>query len=228
MVQFARDVSESYPAQRVPADRRAQHRRRPARLRPLRGGFLAGVKDGRGQWAWRVFDRYPKASWRNLNINVALLGAGPEGPVATARFEALREGVEECEARIVIEQALSDGKLPDNLAVRCRELIAERNRAIVMGLSPHKAEGFLTAAATGGSTTGRIRATWATTGISLPTGRSVRKGSTMRQPRSRPCKGGRPASKLGTAPCGNYSLGDSLVPVTWLTVDLLESDRLAK
>ncbi len=28
-------------AQRVPADRRAQHRRRPARLRPLRGGFLA-------------------------------------------------------------------------------------------------------------------------------------------------------------------------------------------
>lgn len=33
--------------------------------------------------------------------------------------------------------------------MRCRELIAERNRAIVMGLSPHKAEGFLTAAASG-------------------------------------------------------------------------------
>ena len=148
MVQFARGLSESYPLSvfrligehNIGGDQRGFGRL---------GADFWPVKDGRGQWAWRVFDRYPKASWRNLNINVALLGAGPEGPVATARFEALREGIEECEARIVIEQALSDGTLPDNLAVRCRELIAERNRAIVMGLSPHKAEGFLTAAASG-------------------------------------------------------------------------------
>ncbi|HUT32963.1 MAG TPA: hypothetical protein VNE39_05760, partial [Planctomycetota bacterium] len=64
------------------------------------------------------------------------------GPVATARFELLREGVQECEARIFIEQALGEGKLPAELAAKCSGLIAERNRAIVMGLSPHKSEGF--------------------------------------------------------------------------------------
>ena len=36
--------------------------------------------------------------------------------------------------------------LPPGLAARCMELLAERNRAVVMGLSPHKAEGFLDAA----------------------------------------------------------------------------------
>jgi hypothetical protein len=145
MVQFARGLSESYPPSvfrligehNIGGDQRGFGR--------LGADFWPVLKDRNGQWAWRVFDRYPKASWRALNIKVALLGAGPQGPVSTARFEVLREGVEECEARIVIEQALNDGKLPDELAARCRALIAERNRAVVMGISPHKAEGFLAA-----------------------------------------------------------------------------------
>ena len=41
---------------------------------------------------------------------------------------------------------MSRGSLPDELAAKYRALIAERNRALVMGLSPHKAEGFLDAA----------------------------------------------------------------------------------
>jgi hypothetical protein len=146
MVQFARSLTESRPLtvfrlideHNIGGEQRGFGR--------LGADFWPVLKDKNGQWAWRVFDRYPKASWRALNIRVALLGAGPDGPVSTARFEALREGVEECEARIVIEQALCDGRLPDDLAARCRELIAERNRAIVMGLSPHMAEGFLDAA----------------------------------------------------------------------------------
>ncbi len=147
MAQFARDVSDLNPLttfrligeQNIGGDQRGFARW---------GADLWPVLDGqRGARTGRVYERYPKASWRNLNIKTALLGPGPDGPVATARFEALREGGQECEARIAIEQALADGKLPQDVAAKCREAIAERNRAIAMGLSPHKAEGFQDAAA---------------------------------------------------------------------------------
>jgi hypothetical protein len=146
MVHFARDVTEFNPLtlfrligeHNIGGDQRGFGR--------FGADFWPVLKNRRGECTSRVFDRYPKASWRNLNIKVALLGAGPQGPVSTARFEAVREGLEECEARILIEQALNEGRLPDELAAQCRELIAERNRATVMGLSPHKSEGFLDAA----------------------------------------------------------------------------------
>ena len=67
----------------------------------------------------------------------------------------MREGLEECEARIFIEDALAlsdpdgssgsrrgGGKLPPPVAARCKDLIAERNRNIVMGLGTHTLEGF--------------------------------------------------------------------------------------
>ncbi len=146
MVQFARDVTEMNPPtlfwligeHNIGGDQRGFAR--------FGADFWPALKDTRGERTSRVAGRYPKANWRNLNIKTAMLGAGPQGPVATARFEVLREGVEECEARISIEQALNEGKLSPELAAKCRELIAERNRAVVMGLSPHKAEGFLSAA----------------------------------------------------------------------------------
>ncbi|MBM4039906.1 MAG: hypothetical protein FJ290_15485 [Planctomycetes bacterium] len=147
MVQFARDVSDLNPLttfrligeMNIGGDQRG-FTRWGADLWPV-------LDDQRGARTGRVYERYPKASWRNLNVKTALLGPSPDGPVATARFEALREGIQECEARIAIEQALATGELPQELAAKCREVIAERNRAIVMGLSPHKAEGFQDAAA---------------------------------------------------------------------------------
>ena len=146
MVQFARDATELNPLtmfrligeHNIGGDQRGFGR--------FGADFWPVLKDSRGEYTSRISGRYPKANWRNLNIKAALLGAGPEGPVATARFEVLREGIEECEARIFIEQALDEGTLPPDLAAKCRELIAERNRAVVMGLSPHKVEGFLDAA----------------------------------------------------------------------------------
>jgi hypothetical protein len=140
-VQFARDVSDLYPLttfrligeHNIGGDQRGF-----ARF----GADLWPVVEAEMGARTRVYQRYPKASWRNLNIKVALLGPGPEGPVATARFEALREGIQQCEARIFIEQALAEGRLPPDLAAACSEVIADRNHAIVMGLSPHKAEGF--------------------------------------------------------------------------------------
>lgn len=58
----------------------------------------------------------------------ALLSPGPDGPVATARFEMLREGLQECEARVAIEKAIAAGKAPADVEKRWRELLADRVR----------------------------------------------------------------------------------------------------
>jgi len=64
----------------------------------------------------------------------ALLAPGPEGPVTTVRFEQLREGLEEAEARQFIEKALADpatkAKVGEALAKRCREVIDERGKCV--------------------------------------------------------------------------------------------------
>lgn len=145
MVQFARDVSELNPLtvfrligeHNIGGDQRGFAR--------FGADFWPVIRDAKGEPIARVCEAYPKANWRNLNIKCALLGPGPDGPVATARFELLREGLQECEARIALEQALAGGKLSAELAASCREIIAERNHALVMGISPHTSEGFLAA-----------------------------------------------------------------------------------
>jgi len=145
MVQFARDVTDYNPLtvfrlvgeMNVGGDQRG-FVRFGADMWPV-------LEDRRHSRTARVYERYPKANWRNLNVKTALLAPGPSGPVATARFEVMREGIQQCEARIFIEEALGGGKFPPALAKRCTELIAERNHAIVMGLSSHIVEGFQSA-----------------------------------------------------------------------------------
>jgi hypothetical protein len=77
-----------------------------------------------------VTDRYPKSLYHNLNIRSCVLAPGPDGPVATSRYENFRAGVQQCEARIFIERALIDEKLKqklgDDLARRCQEALDER------------------------------------------------------------------------------------------------------
>jgi hypothetical protein len=81
-----------------------------------------------------VADRYPESYWHSLNIGGWMLGRGPDGPTATARYEFLREGVQECEARIAIESVLTDAtlkaKLGDDLAARAQKLLDERQIAL--------------------------------------------------------------------------------------------------
>jgi hypothetical protein len=63
--------------------------------------------------------------------------------VATQRFEALREGVQECEARITIERALADAdlraQLGEDLARRCEEYLKARSvlLRLALGNMPH-------------------------------------------------------------------------------------------
>jgi len=93
--------------------------------------FWWAVKDKRGRRAGTVTARYPQSLWRNLDIKACILAPGPEGAVPTARYEHFREGLQECEARIAIEQAILDNeaKLGADLVGRCRELLKDRHRA---------------------------------------------------------------------------------------------------
>jgi hypothetical protein len=80
-----------------------------------------------------IIARYPLSRWGQLNMTNAatqILAPGPEGAVATVRFEMLRESVQECEARIFIEKALTDkamtAKLGDALAKKAQEALDDR------------------------------------------------------------------------------------------------------
>jgi len=85
-----------------------------------------------------VCGRYPEtAGWHGGWLDAsfpAILAPGADGPVATTRFEAFREGLQETEARIFIERALLDpatrARLGDDLAARCQGVLDERTRAI--------------------------------------------------------------------------------------------------
>lgn len=65
----------------------------------------------------------------------SLLFPAKDGPIATVRFEALRMGIQEAEARIFIEKALDDpakrAKMGDELGRRAQELLDQRVRGIV-------------------------------------------------------------------------------------------------
>ncbi len=58
-----------------------------------------------------ICGRYPEAAWGQLTLNTAtpaFLAPGAEGAVSTMRFENVREGLQEVEARVFIERALLD------------------------------------------------------------------------------------------------------------------------
>ena len=64
------------------------------------------------------------------NSTAYILAPARSGPVATGRYEMMREGAQETEARIFIEKSLLDAakraRLGDDLAKRCQELLDER------------------------------------------------------------------------------------------------------
>lgn len=100
---------------------------------------------GKGRRAKPVLERFPETSgWHGGWIKYstqAFLAPGKDGPISTARFEMIVEGVQEAEARIFIEKALIDNaaraKLGNELAARCQAMLDERVRvcahAIIQG-----------------------------------------------------------------------------------------------
>lgn len=98
----------------------------------LGGDFWKVLRDKKGQRVGRIYARYPQSNWRNLDIYVSLLSPGLEGPGLTHHYVHFVEGVQESEARISIERALSNpalkAKLPPGLADRCKATLDERLR----------------------------------------------------------------------------------------------------
>ncbi len=105
----------------------------------LGGDYWEALKDKSGNRIGKVYERYPQSSWFNLGLRNSLLAPGQEGALVTARFEQLREGVQECEARIFIEQALTDRglriKLGSELAGRCEKILDERTLCVQRGVA---------------------------------------------------------------------------------------------
>lgn len=57
----------------------------------------------------------------------SLLAAGPDGPVATGRYEMFREGVQRCEAILYLQRALDAKRIDGDLANRVNEYLDERS-----------------------------------------------------------------------------------------------------
>ena len=98
------------------------------------------VKDKRGRRRGRVYQRFPGGDWGYLNCNSSALAPGPEGPVGTVRFEVLREGVQECEALILLERVLLDDDLKaragPELVARAEQVLAGRRAAVLKAANP--------------------------------------------------------------------------------------------
>lgn len=81
-----------------------------------------------------LFSRFP----RTANVGAGgkgitatqLLYPGPDGAVPTLRFEVMREGIQETEARIALERLLLEKpcRLPEELARKAQELLDDRAR----------------------------------------------------------------------------------------------------
>jgi len=97
------------------------------------------IKDKKDKRTARAYERYPESDWRNLVIPEAIMAPGPAGAVATNQMEALREGVQECEALIVIERALLDEgsrtTLGADLVNRCEQFLRARHMMLWLSLS---------------------------------------------------------------------------------------------
>ena len=102
-------------------------------LAHMGGDYWYAIRDKGGtKRLGSVSARWPETYWHSLNIHSWYLAPGADGPVGTARLELLREGVQECEARIYLEAALTDpalkAKLGEELASRAQQLLDDQQR----------------------------------------------------------------------------------------------------
>jgi Glycoside hydrolase 123, catalytic domain/Glycoside hydrolase 123 N-terminal domain len=92
--------------------------------------FWKVLKGSHGR-SYSISARYPDSSKGQLQIRmVPYLSPGPKGAISTVRLEMMREGLMECEARIIIESALLDkaacAKLSDAKTKAYQELVDEK------------------------------------------------------------------------------------------------------
>lgn len=91
------------------------------------------IKDARGAYRPGQWTSYAQGPG---NSTLTMLGAGDEGPLGTERLEAMREGIQLCEAMVFIQKALEAGKLNGDLAVQANKILDDRARALVAAIEP--------------------------------------------------------------------------------------------
>jgi hypothetical protein len=130
----------------------------------LGADYWVVVKDKRKRRMGRIYELYPEGNWRSNDVCTSLLAPGVDGPIATVRYEVMREGVQECEARIFIERALTDEKLKAalgaDLAARCQDALDERLRCMIKGISNYRLDGYI-----GGVATNATNCWWNSSGV---------------------------------------------------------------
>jgi hypothetical protein len=95
------------------------------------------IKDAKGRWRdgdWSAFAQGPE------NATLAILGAGDAGPLGTERFEAMREGIQLCEAMVFIQKALEAKKLSGDLETKANKVLDDRAKALVAAVKEAGAE----------------------------------------------------------------------------------------
>jgi len=101
--------------------------RMSADLWPVIGkGYNPDVRGSGVRGRYSISSRYPESGWGACNLRqIPFLQPGPKGAVSTGRFEMIREGLQECEARIAIESALvsKPAALGPGLVKRCQRLL---------------------------------------------------------------------------------------------------------
>ena len=154
MVQYDRFTHDRHPATRFMQWPTVSITGGQRGLGRLGADYWPVGKDKRGRRSGRCYRRYPESDWLLLVIPDSFLAPGPEGPVATNRMEAFREGVQQSEARIVIERALGDeaskAKLGERLLRRCEEVLYRRHMVMWLSLSTLQNKGWRWSAALGG------------------------------------------------------------------------------
>jgi len=96
--------------------------------RALVAGHNGVGRIGGDYWAGTYFHRCVAGAYHLAGFSILkLLWPGPGGAEPSARFEALREGMQEGEARIFMEQVLDRGLLPAELARRAQDVLDRHN-----------------------------------------------------------------------------------------------------
>ena len=87
-----------------------------------RNGF---ARVGADEWAATHYNDMAIPRYMVGRGTLFLFWPGKDGAESSARFEALREGIQDTEARIFLEQALDRGKVPANLAAKVKQVLAD-------------------------------------------------------------------------------------------------------
>jgi hypothetical protein len=61
----------------------------------------------------------------------SFLAAGPDGPVATGRYEMFREGTQQCETIIFLQRALDAKRIDGELAKKVNDYLDARSQAFL-------------------------------------------------------------------------------------------------